>query len=202
MSNKQLNEDSILNELKGSSLFFKKEKEEPPAVTEKHPVTPPVKAIPAPQDSEPRLGSSVSLSAAQSPVQPPTNPIGETAENLLSPAPAVGSPSAIESNPPSPQYEAESRNPGFASENNQEFGKHEGAPDPTRVRPNESAPVRTSVRIKRTITRYAFEFFQDQLTTLKSFSLEEQLRGERGSMSQMVREALDAYIAKRKRTEE
>ena len=49
---------------------------------------------------------------------------------------------------------------------------------------------------------HAFEFFQDQLETLKSFSLDEQLRGEKGSMSQMVREAIDAYIAKRIRTEE
>ena len=70
------------------------------------------------------------------------------------------------------------------------------------VRPSESAPVRTPVRVKRTITRYAFEFFQDQLETLKGLSIEEQLRGEKGSMSQMVREAVDAYISKRRRTEE
>lgn len=61
----------------------------------------------------------------------------------------------------------------------------------------EPPPVRTPVRVKRTITRYAFEFFQDQIETLKKFSLDEQLSGEKGSMSQMVREALDAYIAKR-----
>ncbi len=69
-----------------------------------------------------------------------------------------------------------------------------------RVRPPAAPPVRTPVRVKRTITRYAFEFFQDQIETLKQFSLDEQLRGEKGSMSQMVREALDMYIAKRKRT--
>ena len=69
-------------------------------------------------------------------------------------------------------------------------------------RPSERVPVRTPVRVKRTITRYAFEFFQDQIELLKQFSLDEQLQGERGSMSQMVREALDAYIAKRTRTEE
>jgi hypothetical protein len=72
----------------------------------------------------------------------------------------------------------------------------------TQVRPPASPPARTPVRLKRTITRYAFEFFQDQIETLKQFSLEEQLRGEKGSMSQMVREALDTYIAKRKRTED
>ena len=66
----------------------------------------------------------------------------------------------------------------------------------------ETPSVRTPVRVKRTITRYAFEFFQDQIDQLKKFSLNEQLMGEKGSMSQMVREALDAYIAKRIRTEE
>ncbi len=75
-------------------------------------------------------------------------------------------------------------------------------PEVPPVPPPESPPARTPVRIKRTITRYAFEFFQDQVERLKQFSLEEQLRGEKGSMSQMVREALDMYIAKRKRTEE
>jgi hypothetical protein len=68
--------------------------------------------------------------------------------------------------------------------------------------PPAPPPVRTPVRTKRTITRYAFEFFQDQIETLKRFSLEEQLRGEKGSMSQMVREALDAFISKRRRMEE
>lgn len=58
-------------------------------------------------------------------------------------------------------------------------------------------PARTPVRVKRTITRYAFEFYQDQVESLKKFSLEEQQRGEKGSMSQMVREAVDAYISKR-----
>ena len=55
---------------------------------------------------------------------------------------------------------------------------------------------------RRTITRYAFEFFQDQIETLRSLSLEEKFRGEPGSMSEMVREALDTYLAKRNRTEE
>ena len=66
----------------------------------------------------------------------------------------------------------------------------------TSVRP----PVRTPVR--RTITRYAFEFFQDQIENLRRFSLEEKTRGEKGSMSQMIREAADAYIAKRHRVEQ
>jgi len=51
------------------------------------------------------------------------------------------------------------------------------------------------------IRRYAFEFFQDQIEKLRDFSLEEKLRSEKGSMSEMVREAVDMYIAKRNRTE-
>lgn len=65
------------------------------------------------------------------------------------------------------------------------------------ARPPESPFARTPGRFRRTITRYSFEFYHDQVETLKKFSLEEQLRGEKGSMSEMVRQALDMYIAKR-----
>ena len=64
----------------------------------------------------------------------------------------------------------------------------------TEARPYVGTPAR------RSISRCAFEFFQDQVQTLRKFSLEEKLRGEQGSMSEMVREALDMYIAKRNRT--
>lgn len=70
----------------------------------------------------------------------------------------------------------------------------------TEVRPSVRPYSRTGN--KRTITRYAFEFYQDQIDTLRKFSLDEKLHGEKGSMSEMVREALDMFIAKRNRTEE
>jgi hypothetical protein len=79
------------------------------------------------------------------------------------------------------------------------------APERTNEATNERSNVRTSVRTpvripaKRVKTRYAFEFFQDQLDSLKQFALDEQLIGERGNMSAMVREAIDAYISKRNR---
>jgi len=82
---------------------------------------------------------------------------------------------------------------------------HAGSPLP--VRPYGSTPGRTDVRPdgrtdgKRTITRYAFEFFQDQIESLRQFSLSEKLRGEKGSMSEMVREAVDMYLAKRNNQE-
>lgn len=66
-------------------------------------------------------------------------------------------------------------------------------------KPSVRTPVRPYARtgIKRTITRYAFEFYQDQIETIRKFSLEEKAHGEKGSMSEMVREAVDMYIAKK-----
>jgi len=53
--------------------------------------------------------------------------------------------------------------------------------------------VRTSVRKK---TRWPFEIYQDQLDDFQQLSLEAKVRGERGSMSEMIREALDDYLRK------
>jgi hypothetical protein len=61
----------------------------------------------------------------------------------------------------------------------------------TDVRP----PVRTPVR--RLLTRYAFEFYQDQVEQLRRLSLEEKIKGGKVSMSEMVREAIDEYLAKK-----
>ena len=66
------------------------------------------------------------------------------------------------------------------------------APPVTRSAPSLAPSVRPYAR---TLTRMPFEVFQDQHDTLRQFSLDEKLRGEKGSMSQMVREALDLYIA-------
>ncbi len=72
-------------------------------------------------------------------------------------------------------------------------------PEATVATPNREED-RTSVRPSvRNLTRMPFEIYRDQHSALKQFSLEEQTRGEKGSMSQMVREALDAYIGKRRR---
>ena len=64
-------------------------------------------------------------------------------------------------------------------------------------------PTRTPVRPvrvqRRVMTRHAFEIYNDQIDTLRAFSTEDRMKGELGSMSQMVREAIDAYIAKRER---
>ena len=64
------------------------------------------------------------------------------------------------------------------------------------VQPADRSADRSAHR--RTMRR-AFEFYEDQLDRLLRISLEAKMRGEKGSMSQMVREAVDAYIAKRDR---
>jgi len=68
----------------------------------------------------------------------------------------------------------------------------------------ESPSVRTHARtpVRRQLTRYAFEFYQDQVEELRRLSLEEKMQGGKGSMSEMVREAIDAYLRQKKRTDE
>jgi hypothetical protein len=66
--------------------------------------------------------------------------------------------------------------------------------------PSVRAYARTPVR--RQLTRYAFEFYQDQVEELRRISLEEKIQGGKGSMSEMVREAIDKYLAQKKRTDE
>jgi len=80
----------------------------------------------------------------------------------------------------------------------------EPSPDPTRsdeeARRQSGRPsVRTPVR--RSLRRHPFEFYQDQIDTLKRLSLEDQLAGGQGSMSAMVREAVDLYISNHTNTD-
>jgi hypothetical protein len=66
--------------------------------------------------------------------------------------------------------------------------------------PSVRAYARTGVR--RQLTRYAFEFYQDQVEDLRRISLEDKIQGGKGSMSEMVREAIDKYLAQKKRMDE
>lgn len=47
-------------------------------------------------------------------------------------------------------------------------------------------------------SRHAFDIYEDQVEELQRLSLEDRMRGGTGSMSAMVREAIDDYIAKRR----
>ena len=50
---------------------------------------------------------------------------------------------------------------------------------------------------RREFIRRGFEWYADQLRALKKLSLQEQMEGKPGNMSQMVRDALDDYLKKR-----
>ena len=62
-------------------------------------------------------------------------------------------------------------------------------------RPNDRTPERPNG--KRIITRNSFEIYEDQMASLRKLSYQEKMDGKIGSMSGMVREALDDYLQKR-----
>ena len=78
------------------------------------------------------------------------------------------------------------------------------SPDRPHASPENRAADDTSERTpeRRLITRKSFELFQDQFDTLKRLSLHDQLQGGKGSMSDIVREALDRFIAEKQRQAE
>lgn len=64
---------------------------------------------------------------------------------------------------------------------------YERANAPTDQRPNG----------KRIITRNSFEIYEDQMDSLRKLSYQEKMEGKLGSMSGMVRVAIDNYLQKR-----
>ena len=73
--------------------------------------------------------------------------------------------------------------------------QEEQANQTTPERANARTPVRPNG--KRIITRNAFEIYEDQMDRLRKLSLEEKMNGKLGSMSAMVREAIDAYLQRK-----
>jgi hypothetical protein len=71
--------------------------------------------------------------------------------------------------------------------------------DRATARPGDEPTNRPPDRVtnKRLLVRRGFEWYEDQLAALKRLSLQEQMDGKEGSMSAMVREALDDYLKKR-----
>ena len=71
--------------------------------------------------------------------------------------------------------------------------------DRATARPGDEPTTRPPDRVtnKRLLVRRGFEWYEDQLAALKRLSLQEQMEGKEGSMSAMVREALDDYLKKR-----
>ncbi len=66
----------------------------------------------------------------------------------------------------------------------------------------EAPPERTNARTterangRRIITRNSFEIYEDQMDTLRERAFQEKRQGKIGSMSAMVREAIDRYLAR------
>jgi len=75
---------------------------------------------------------------------------------------------------------------------------------PTPIEPSkEPQPYAPYVRTPRTgtkrlIIRHPFELYQDQVEALRQLSVEERKEGGTGSMSRMVRDAIDEYLKEKK----
>jgi hypothetical protein len=73
--------------------------------------------------------------------------------------------------------------------------------------PSQAIPERVNARTperpfgKRIITRNSFEIYEDQMESLRKLSFQEKMEGKLGSMSQMMREAIDDDLKKRSSTE-
>jgi hypothetical protein len=64
---------------------------------------------------------------------------------------------------------------------------------PDRPVPNEPSTTPSRRKIK---ARHGFDVYEDQVEALRKLALEDRMRGGVGSMSAMVREAIDDYLAK------
>jgi hypothetical protein len=69
-------------------------------------------------------------------------------------------------------------------------------PKPT-IPERANAPTQQRPTGKRIITRNSFETYEDQMESLRKLSYQEKMDGKLGSMSAMVREAIDNYIHQR-----
>lgn len=84
---------------------------------------------------------------------------------------------------------------GSPMENLPAIQKPKQADEPHKIpteRANAPTPERRNVR--RIITRNSFEVYEDQMDALRQRSYKQKMRGELGSMSQMVREAIDRFL--------
>jgi hypothetical protein len=92
-----------------------------------------------------------------------------------------------------PREQPETSTPTPLPEN--QIVQEKQADQATSERMNARSPVRPNG--KRIITRNSFETYEDQMDALRKLSLQEKMEGKIGSMSQMVREAIDDYLKKR-----
>jgi hypothetical protein len=52
------------------------------------------------------------------------------------------------------------------------------------------------MRKRKIKSRHSFDVYEDQVEVLQQLAIEDRMRGGVGSMSAMVREAIDEYVAK------
>ncbi len=90
--------------------------------------------------------------------------------------------------PPPKEHSPASANPPTKRSTDEATGR---PPDQNTIRPPDRATGDYE------LIRRGFDWWAYQLRTLKKLSLKEQMEGKPGSMSAMVREALDDYFKKR-----
>ena len=93
---------------------------------------------------------------------------------------------------------------------NEEAGERQAAqptapprtPPPSRTPRTDRTPPSPVRPVRRTMIRHPFEIYQDQIEALRQLAAKERMQGGVGSMSQMVRAAIDRMLAERKSDEE
>jgi hypothetical protein len=179
MSGKHLDENSIVNELKSSSLFF----HQGTASTVSHTApkdapTAPVERPATPQDVQVASSfPSSQVAAAQDPLQSPIRPSDGDSKGTdsITPPPQSPVPAAI-----SPSRETTA---GPILPQSTMVGSEE--------RPNERRKV-----------RHSFDILSDQLFALRELAVErERLFGRKVLLGDLVQEALDMFITKERNQE-
>lgn len=75
--------------------------------------------------------------------------------------------------------------------------KTERTENRTEFRTENRSVSQHELPVKRRTKRYSFEFYDDQLMKLKQLKHQAEMRGERVSLSDMAREAMDQYLRDR-----
>lgn len=83
----------------------------------------------------------------------------------------------------------------YEDNNRKTVRKTERLEDRTENRSEMRSENRTAtLPLKRRTKRYSFEFFDDQIVTLKQLKIKAEMDGESLSLSEMARAALDEYL--------
>lgn len=174
MSGKKLDATTIVNELKGSSLFFQEYKATVSQRTANNAHT--SAGVPSPtfQQSTPTPHSSLPFPSSHEPSRGPT---------VLTPLARGPEPEAV-----SPQNDASiPANPATQHQRNDEE---------TIVPPGERRNERSNERTK---VRHSFDILSDQLFALRELAVErERTFGRKVLLGDLVQEALDLFIARQR----